>query len=88
MDQLYTYENTSLSLYSQKSETESLATSLKIISDTDNEQIGTEFCRIPLTIKNPFLLFMFWIKQEMLDFEAMIKTVDSKSSSNLYANRY
>jgi hypothetical protein len=78
MDQLFTYENTSLSHYSKKSEEESLATSLKIISDLDNEKIGDDFCKLPLTLKNPFLLFKFWIKQEILDLEGMISAIESK----------
>lgn len=43
MDQLYTYENTSLSLYSRRSEEETLTSTLKIVSDIDNEKIGNDF---------------------------------------------
>lgn len=87
MDQLYTYENTSLDLYTRQSKENSLTTSLKIISDIENEQIGNDFCRLPLTIKNPFVMVKFWIKQEVLDFEALIRTIDSKIFS-LNPNRY
>jgi hypothetical protein len=87
MDQLYTYENTSLDLYTRQSKEDSLTTSLKIISDIENEQIGNDFCRLPLTIKNPFVMVKFWIKQEVLDFEALIRTIDSKIFS-LYPNRH
>jgi hypothetical protein len=83
MDQLYTYENTSLDLYTRQSKEDSLFSSLKVISDTDNEQIGNDFCRLPLTIRNPFIMVKFWIKQEVLDFEAVIRTIDSKLFSSI-----
>ena len=78
MDQLYTFENTTLDLYSRKSNEESLTTSLKIISDTDHEKIGNDFCLIPLTVKNPYEMMKFWIKQEIHDIEAMIRSIESK----------
>jgi len=78
MDQLYTFENTTLDLYSRKSNEESLTTSLKIISDTDHEKIGNDFCLIPLTVKNPYEMMKFWIKQEIYDIEAMIRSIESK----------
>ena len=78
MDQLYTHENNALDLYSRKSAEESLTTSLKVISDIDNEKIGNDFCLIPLAVRNPFQEMKFWVKQEIHDFEAMIKAIDGK----------
>ena len=43
MDQLFTYENTSLELYSKKTEEDALTSSLKIISDLDHEIIAANF---------------------------------------------
>lgn len=82
MDQLYTYENNSLDVYSRRSESDSLTTSLKIVSDIDNEKIGNDFCLIPLSVKNPFEKMKFWIKQEILDFEAMIKAIEGIDKLN------
>ena len=80
MDQLYTYENNTLDVYSRKSEHESLTTSLKIVSDIDNEKIGNDFCFTPLTVQNPFEKMKYWIKQELHVFEAMIKALEGKIS--------
>jgi len=76
MDQLYTYENSTLDVYSRKSVNDSLTTSLKIVSDIENEKIGNDFCLIPLTVNNPFEKMRYWIKQEIHDFEAMIKSIE------------
>lgn len=79
MDQLYTYENSTLDVYSRKSVHDSLTTSLKIVSDIENEKIGNDFCLIPLTVRNPFEKMKYWIKQEIHDFEAMIKSIEGKA---------
>mmetsp|Transcript_10981 Transcript_10981/g.10887 ORF Transcript_10981/g.10887 Transcript_10981/m.10887 type:complete len:170 (-) Transcript_10981:422-931(-) len=76
MDQLYTYENSTLDVYSRKSVNDSLTTSLKIVSDIENEKIGNDFCLIPLTVNNPFEKMRYWIKQEIHDFEAMVRAIE------------
>lgn len=77
MDKLYTYENTSLCLYTKKSEESSIESSLKIISDIENEKIGANFCQLPRTMINPFVMMKYWIKQEILDFEAVVQAINS-----------
>ena len=79
MDKLYRYEDVALCLYTRQSDHETLEGSLKIVSDIENEKIGTDFCQLPKSMINPFILVKCWIKQEILDFEAVIQTINSKS---------
>ena len=50
----------------------------RVISDLENERVGTDFYRFPLTVRNPFLMAKYWIKQEILDLEAAIRCIESK----------
>lgn len=78
MDQLYKFEKGAIELYcNYDDETETKENTFKVISDIENERVGTDFYRFPLTVKNPFLMAKYWIKQEILDLEAALRCIES-----------
>jgi hypothetical protein len=75
---LYRYEDVALCLYTKRSEEESLESSLKIVSDLENHKTSNDFCQLPRSMINPIILVKCWVKQEILDFEAVVQTINSK----------
>lgn len=75
-DFLTQYENTTMNIYSS----DALPGHYKMISDSDNNTMKEQIDNLSRKVSNPFIRFKYWVKEEIIDLNALIEAIGHKNS--------
>lgn len=74
-DYLNKYEESTVAIYGLADFTNN-----RIVSNTDDTKVRDAFDLMPRAIENPYRKFKHWIKEEIIDFHALVEAISQRES--------